>query len=125
VFAPLVAAQDLDLTITLSDVDISAFADEGEFSAARLTVQGSFGSGSTPGEGIIETWGFDKEILANNDPFVQASILLFDGMNSLEADTNYWISTEITTAAIAVPEPLPGWLLATGLAALAWRVRRG
>jgi hypothetical protein len=106
----------LSITFTLSDIDLIATADPGEFSAAEFGADIAFGRGDTPGENILTQASFFRAVTAN-ETFALLSFTLLDKTFMLDPGQTFWLTASLESGAVGiVPEP-PIWLLlCTGLA---------
>jgi hypothetical protein len=118
----------LHLVITLTDVNLVATADPGEFVAAQLQASAAFGLGSHPGENILaESAPFFRSV-TNNGSLAISSLTLMDVSFQLMPGNTYWLTTELDAGAGTVPEPGSLLLLGTATAFLStyvWRRRVG
>jgi hypothetical protein len=120
-------ATDMELIVTLSDVSLSAFADSGEFSAAQIEAFGAFGLGSQPGSNELAQWDFFQAVTSNDTvlPPMLPMTTLLDATFQLVPGNTYWLTAELRSAAIGVPEPSSIVLIGVGIIGLlGWRLKK-
>ncbi|MGH8672142.1 MAG: PEP-CTERM sorting domain-containing protein [Burkholderiales bacterium] len=126
-FDPWIFTPDEDtlvtLDITLEDVNMMAQSEDSDLiSAAAIEAFGAFGMGGVPGENVLGSWDFFKEIV--NSSFAASTMSLFHLEDFLlEEGTQYWLTADLETAAtvglVTIPEPSSFGLLAIGMVSMA------
>ncbi len=112
---------DFHLLVTLSDVELIANSDTGEFAMASLEAFAAFGLGDLPGHNALAVSDPFFEVVRQGDsPYVVSSLSLLDVVLTLHPGTTYWLIADLEGAASTtiVPEPTSLQLFAIGFAAI-------
>ena len=112
---------DFHLLVTLSDVELIANSDTGEFAMASLETFAAFGLGDLPGHNALAVSDPFFEVVRQGDsPYVVSSLSILDVVLTLQPGTTYWLIADLEGAASTtiVPEPTSLQLFAIGFAAI-------